>query len=104
MSTSHVVNLTCIRMTCGVGTPQRIFDLLEDGMFWPPFSQSWTNTFQGALSANHVKRIVIDASHIDIKKRGILDMKDTQLPLVKLLNQSELRVRYGRKALQLIFY
>ena len=63
-----------------------------------------TDQSTGALSVNHLKRIVIDASHIDIKKRGILDMKDTQLPLVKLLNQSELRLRYGKKALQIIFY
>ncbi|QDS68069.1 hypothetical protein FKW77_009884 [Venturia effusa] len=76
------------RMPMGVGTPQRIFDLLEDG----------------ALSASHLKRIVIDASHIDVKKRGILDMKELLLPLVKVLNQSTLRLRYAKKDTQIIFY
>jgi len=78
------------RMTIGVGTPQRVFDLLEDG----------------ALSATHLKRIVIDASHIDQKKRGVLDMKDTQPPLMKLLNRSELKERYGvkKQGVQLVFY
>ncbi|KAF2724666.1 hypothetical protein K431DRAFT_281617 [Polychaeton citri CBS 116435] len=67
------------RTNVGVGTPQRIIDLLEDG----------------ALSMQHLERIVIDASHIDMKKRGILDMKETQIPLVKLLTLSKLKDRYG---------
>lgn len=63
----------------GVGTPQRIIDLLEDG----------------ALKSDRLERIVIDASHIDTKKRGILDMKETQVPLVQLLTRSELKERFG---------
>lgn len=78
------------RYSVGVGTPQRINDLLEDG----------------ALSSKHLKRIIIDASYIDQKKRGILDMKETQIPLVKLLTRADLRERYEveKDALQLIFY
>jgi protein CMS1 len=74
----------------GVGTPQRINDLLEDG----------------ALSAKHLKRIIVDASYIDQKKRGILDMKETELPLVKLLTRKDLRERYEDEemATKLLFF
>ncbi|KAK5679312.1 Protein cms1 [Elasticomyces elasticus] len=78
------------RMGIGVGTPQRIIDLLEDG----------------ALSTTHLERIVVDASHIDQKKRGILDMKETQLPLVRLLSRDDFKERYGsgERKLELLFY
>lgn len=77
-------------ISVGVGTPQRINDLLEDG----------------ALAAKHLKRVIIDASYIDQKKRGILDMKETQMPLVKLLVRSDLRARYEDEALptRMLFY
>jgi protein CMS1 len=54
----------------------------------------------------HLERIVIDASHIDQKKRGILDMPETQEPLITLLNRKELKERYSLKdkGIQLIFY
>lgn len=38
---------------------------------------------------------MIDASHIDQKKRGLLDMKETQVPLVQLLTRPELKERFG---------
>ena len=51
---------------------------------------------------------MIDASHIDQKKRGILDMKETQQPLLQLLTRQSLRGRYGpeagEKQISLIFY
>jgi len=49
---------------------------------------------------------VIDASHIDEKKRGILDMKDTQVPLVKLLARKEFQERYSATEgrIQLLFF
>lgn len=49
---------------------------------------------------------MIDASHIDQKKRGILDMKETEVPLVKLLARDELKKCYGaaEKKLELLFY
>jgi protein CMS1 len=58
------------------------------------------------LSAEHLERIIIDASYIDQKKRGILDMPETQEPLITLLNQEELKKRYGlkEKEIQLIIY
>jgi protein CMS1 len=74
----------------GVGTPQRVNDLLEDG----------------ALSAKHLKRIIVDASYIDQKKRGILDMKETEIPLVKLLMREDLKARYNDEGVstRLLFY
>lgn len=61
---------------------------------------------KGALSLKTLKRIVVDCSHIDQKKRGILDMRETQGPLIQLLNRSELKDRYGgaESDVQLIFY
>lgn len=78
------------RINIGVGTPQRLIDLLEDG----------------ALSIEHLERVVVDASHIDQKKRGILDMKETQTPLVQLLSRVQLKERYGpgEKRVELLFF
>ena len=60
----------------------------------------------GALVTDRLERIVIDASHIDQKKRGILEMKETQVPLTIWLGQKQFRERYGSAAgsLQLLFY
>ena len=79
-----------IRINIGVGTPQRIHDLLDEG----------------ALSAKNLKTIIVDASYVDQKKRGILDMRETQLPLVKLLSRPEFKERYEAESerLQLLFY
>ncbi|KAJ9622723.1 Protein cms1 [Taxawa tesnikishii (nom. ined.)] len=78
------------RISIGVGTPQRITDLLEDG----------------ALGQSGLERIVIDASHIDQKKRGILDMKEIEVPLVRLLSREDLRSKYGagEGKVELLFY
>lgn len=78
------------RMNIGVGTPKRISDLLEDG----------------ALSSTKLERLIIDVSHIDEKKRGILDMKDLQPPLMDLLNRPELKDRYtgDKRGIELLFY
>jgi protein CMS1 len=51
--------------------------------------------FLGTLKLDELERIVIDGSHIDQKQRGIFDMKDTHMPLLKLLTRPELRERYG---------
>lgn len=78
------------RIGMGVGTPQRMMDLLNDG----------------ALKTDCVERIVIDASHIDVKKRGILDMKETHVPLVELLTRTELKERFGtgEGKIELLFF
>ena len=61
---------------------------------------------KGSLSTKSLERIVVDFSHIDQKKRGILDMKETQQPLMQLLNRIELKSRYGRAndGIDLLFY
>ena len=53
-----------------------------------------------------LERIVVDASHIDQKKRGMLDMKETQAPLVQLLTRPSLKDRYeaAEGRIQLLFY
>ncbi|PVH92832.1 hypothetical protein DM02DRAFT_604767 [Periconia macrospinosa] len=57
----------------GVGTPERLSALLD----------------HDALSTANLKRVVVDASYIDQKKRGILDMKELHEPLIKLLLRKE---------------
>ena len=57
--------------------------------------EKYADCVVGALSSSRLERIVVDASHIDQKKRGVLDMKETQIPLVQLLTRPELRERYG---------
>ena len=60
----------------------------------------------GALTSSNLERIVIDASHFDQKKRGIFDMRETQEPLVQLLNRMELKSRYGSNtgSIQILLY
>ncbi len=51
--------------------------------------------------------MVIDASHIDQKKRGILDMKETQVPLIRLLARETFKERYGKSGpekFELLFF
>lgn len=67
------------RTGIAIGTPMRLSALTENG----------------AMSIDRLERIVVDASSIDVKKRGILEMKETQVPLVQWLNNSNLKERYG---------
>lgn len=65
-----------------IATPQRLADLIE----------------QDALKLEDVKRIVVDASYRDDKKRTILTMDDVFGPLLRLLNTPALKSRYGSDA------
>lgn len=49
---------------------------------------------------------MVDASHIDQKKRGIMDMKDTMMPLARWLTRNEFKERYAaeEKPLDLLFF
>ncbi|KAG9243566.1 U3-containing 90S pre-ribosomal complex subunit-domain containing protein [Calycina marina] len=78
------------RTGIAVGTPKRLQDLMEDG----------------ALAIDRLERIIIDCSHIDVKKRGILEMQDTQIPLMSLLTQNSFRDRYEaeKDTIKLFFY
>ncbi|OAA60564.1 DNA/RNA helicase, DEAD/DEAH box type [Niveomyces insectorum RCEF 264] len=66
------------RTGIAVGTPARLLDLLDNG----------------ALRVDHLRRLVVDASHIDQKKRGVLDMPDTALPVARWLARPEFKARY----------
>ncbi|KAG5928216.1 csm1-like protein [Claviceps africana] len=74
----------------GVGTPARLIELMEIR----------------DLKLHNLQRVVVDASHVDKKKRGIMDMKDTLMPLARFLTRPEFRERYGdeEKPLALLFY
>ncbi|KAI9674995.1 MAG: hypothetical protein M1817_001401 [Caeruleum heppii] len=58
------------------------------------------------VKSTRLERLVVDASHIDVKKRGILDMRETCLPLLKLLNRPALQERLAatEKPIDLLFY
>ncbi|KAF5026208.1 hypothetical protein F66182_1705 [Fusarium sp. NRRL 66182] len=74
----------------GVGTPARLTELIDNG----------------TLSLDNLKRVVVDASHIDQKKRGVMDMRETMMPLARFLSRKEFKDRYGdeEKPLALLFY
>lgn len=71
-----------------------------------PVTQILLMCLAGALSIEYLKRIVVDASHIDQKKRGIMDMKDTMMPLARWLTRQEFKERYAaeEKPLDLLFF
>ena len=90
----------------GVGTPARLAALLDNGPL-TSYYVSTTNGKAGSLKSNRIKRIVVDASHIDMKKRGILDMQETCTPLLTLLNRSEFKDRFDdstTNGIRLLFY
>ncbi|WYZ45557.1 hypothetical protein EsH8_VIII_000873 [Colletotrichum jinshuiense] len=78
------------RTGIAVGTPARLMELADNG----------------ALSLEKLHRLVVDASHIDQKKRGVMDMKETMLPLARWLTRKEFKERYAdeKRPLDLMFY
>lgn len=58
------------------------------------------------MCLDNLQRLIVDASHIDQKKRGVMDMKDTMMPLAQFLTRKELKERYvdEEKPLDLLFY
>ena len=68
-----------ISMGIGVGTPQRLVDLLE----------------KDVLKTTDLKNIVIDASYIDQKKRSIFDMTELLEPVLQLLSMPSIQPRLG---------
>ena len=73
---------------------------------FPFLCRSSADWVTGSLSLASLKRLVVDASHIDSKKRGIVDMRETMMPLAKLLTRKELKERYTdpEQHVDLIFY
>lgn len=94
-------------MNIGVGTPTRIIDLLEERQ-WKLHAQDvrLTDCLPGALKLESLERVIIDTSFMDRKNRSIFDMKETQRPLMQLLNRDELKSRYATAGspIKLIFY
>ncbi len=79
-----------LRIGIGIGTPQRLLDLLE----------------KDVLKTQNLRRIVIDGSHLDQKKRSVFDMKELLVPLIKLLSTRPVKDRLdveGRRAGVYIF-
>jgi protein CMS1 len=50
--------------------------------------------------------VVLDASHIDKKSKGILELKDTHMPLMRLLALPALKDMYDKEngGAEIIFY
>ncbi|KAF7512350.1 hypothetical protein GJ744_001918 [Endocarpon pusillum] len=74
----------------GIGTPQRLLDLLE----------------KDVLRTKKLKRIVIDGSHLDQKKRSVFDMKELLDPLTELLSTPPIKERLdaeGRRCSVYVF-
>ena len=72
----------------GVGTPARIQDLIKSD----------------ALKTDNLKRIVIDGSYLDQKRRSIFDMKETFAPLLDLISRRKLKKRYEDGTLQVMVF
>lgn len=75
-------------MGIGVGTPARIQDLIK----------------AEALMTSNLKRIVIDGSYLDQKKRSIFDMKEIFVPLLDLLTHEKLKKRYDNGTLHVLVF
>ncbi|KAG5983279.1 hypothetical protein E4U55_000357 [Claviceps digitariae] len=87
----QVTFLRTRRCGIGVGTPARMMELMD---------------IDNGLRLHHLERVVVDASYVDKKKRGIMDMKDTLMPLAQFLTRPEFRERYcdEKKPLALLFF
>jgi len=70
------------------------------------FEEEFVLTRTGALSTKALRRVVLDASHIDQKSKGILELKDTHMPLMRLLALPSLKDMYDKEdeGTQIIFY
>lgn len=76
------------RIGIGVGTPARVQDLLK----------------AEALKISNLKRIVIDGSYVDQKKRSLFDMREMFVPLLDFLSHQTLVQRYGDGTLQVLVF
>jgi len=76
------------RIGIGVGTPERVLTLIKEG----------------ALKLEDLKRVIIDASYIDPKKRGIFEIKETQKSVMNFLCSEMLKKRIFCGNTTIIFY
>jgi protein CMS1 len=56
------------------------------------------------LKTSNLKRIIIDGSYIDQKKRSIFDMKEIFVPLLDFLSRKKLKKRYEDGTLQVLIF
>jgi protein CMS1 len=76
-------------MIIGVGTPKRLADLISEG----------------ALSTASLRRVILDASYIDEKKRWLFSIKEVGAEVMKLLKLPALIEEFGQDPrLELIVY
>ena len=76
------------RIGIGVGTPARILDLIKSD----------------ALKTDNLKRVVIDGTYLDQKKRSIFDMKEIFMPLLDFLSHKKLKTRYEEGTLLVLVF
>lgn len=76
---ANVEHMKKNRVGIAISTPMRLRDLAD----------------ADALKLEDVKRIVVDGSYKDEKKRSIFELNELFCPLVELLNRIEIRQRYG---------
>lgn len=69
--------LSKTKVGIAVGTPARLKDLIQ----------------QQALKVTNLKAIVVDASYLDEKRRGLADMSEVFKPLVELLSHQDVKAR-----------
>lgn len=62
-----------------ISTPQRLVDLIQ----------------KDAVKLESLKRIVLDASYMDEKKRTLLTIDEVFVPLLHLLNMPAIKIRFG---------
>ncbi|KAL9051169.1 MAG: hypothetical protein Q9162_006196 [Coniocarpon cinnabarinum] len=76
------------RITVGVGTAQRIQDLINEG----------------ALSLSHLRHVIIDGSWSGPKKRTLFEQSDAAVPTVRLLARQELKSRLQKQKTSILVF
>ncbi len=99
-------------MGLAVGTPNRIEKLLNETGSYPPsgFLQSLLSLADHAplpsrvaeaLHLTHLSHLILDVSHLDSKKRSLVDLLEARADLFKLLGSKPImdRLREGKMKL-----
>ncbi|KAF7845791.1 hypothetical protein BT93_L0645 [Corymbia citriodora subsp. variegata] len=81
------------RVGIGVGTAGRIEELIvgKDGK-------------KGVLKLEALKRVILDVSYLDEKKRGLIEDIPAFKALVTLLNVEELKLRFAKGETKILFF
>ncbi|CCJ30865.1 unnamed protein product [Pneumocystis jirovecii] len=84
----HISYLSRTRLTIAVGTPGRIFDLVDNE----------------ALKVDFLKWIVLDTTYIDVKKRRFWDMPECWKMLIKLITNDPLKAMLKEGKVKIVYY